>query len=288
MKTGIIISVVAILTIAVIYLYSAKNRENLSLSQWMPSKEDCSSLIKPPPPVLPAYPDGTPVDCNLPKDKRLRLKNCSAYATFKPETSCAGCGGCSSCRSKKMLYPIDSCFKTTPTRENMTDIPLPPISEDLELVYETTVRKFSPDMLKRSLDNGDLVVSAKSKDVIEYLLYKLKYPGGNGYPDFYKIDGAVTVLTKDGKNYYYMIDYPIKYKPKNIRNYINTTPYTDYAVDAWRAGTRLLESCSPVLVFKNMKPSGKLMKKPPPVNEGECCKSVWGPPYGCGNWLLRV
>jgi hypothetical protein len=241
-------AVIIFIMIAVVIIVT-RDRESLSVSQWMPLKEDCSSLIRPPAPVLPPYNKDTKIDCNLRGDRRLRLKNCDFYDTFLPETSCSGCGGCSSCKANTVLYPKESCFQATPSRHQDAVI-LPPVPDVLTPIYQTTVNKMKMDDVHRFLKNGDLIVSAKSLDVINYLVKKLQYPGGNGYPDFYNVDGPVTVVRRVGTGYYYMIDYPIKYIPKNIENYVNTTPYIDYAIKAWIAGTRLEESCSPVVVFR--------------------------------------
>jgi hypothetical protein len=268
-----------------------KNTEGLSVNQRAPSKEDCTSLIKPPAPVMPPYGKNTEIACNVPGDKRLRLKDCKAYQTFRDETSCAGCGGCSSCKAKPMLYNRETCFQNRFIRENLTTVKLPPVREDCVPIMKTTVKKLRSCDVASALENGDLIIAAKNMKMIEYMVQKLQYPGGNGFPSFYEVDGPVTVLTKDGKNYYYMIDYPIKYIPKNINKYVNTTIYSDQAMDAWRAGSRLQESCSPVIIFKNSKPNKvENVQNPraPKVPVGECCKSVWGAPYGCGNWTLRV
>jgi len=265
----IIIAIIVIITLIALLFLSV--REPLSLSQWMP-QQDCSCFIKKPAEVLPPYSKDTKIDCNLKPDYRLRLKNCDFYNTFKDETSCSGCGGCSvrsnntlldprgvdtlqsintsSCKPSKVLYPIEPCFHLTPNKHNPTTLALPPVPEKLKIVYTTTVKNMSKDMIRHFLRNGDIIVSAKSLSVIDYLINKLKYPGGNGYPDFYKVDGPVTVVTRYGEGYYYMIDYPIKYTPANIENYVNTVQSMDYAVDAWTAGTRLQQSCDPVIVLR--------------------------------------
>lgn len=277
-----------LIVILIVVFYLSKRRENLSLSQWMPNKEDCSSLIQPPAPVMDPYPKNVRINCNLPGDKRLRLKNCSFYRTFSDETLCAGCGGCSSCLSKPMLYSKDTCFKTTPTKDNNTTVRLPPIADENPVLETTTIKNMNINKVMKHVEAGDLVISAKNMKVIEYLLFKLKYPGGNGFPDFYNVDGPVTVLTKDGGIYYYIIDYPIKYRPNNINKYVNSTVYSDYIKDAWIAGIRLQENCNPVVIFKNNKDVNFINPLEPKKIKTECCKSVWGPPYGCGNWTLRV
>jgi hypothetical protein len=243
----IVIAVIVIITLIALLFLSVK--EPLSLSQWMP-QQDCSCFIKKPAEVLPEYSKDTKIDCSLTPDRRLRLKNCDFYNTFKDETSCSGCGGCASCKASKVLYPIEPCFQLTPDKHNPTTLALPPVPEKVKIVYTTTVKNMSKDMIRKFLRNGDIIVSAKSLNVIDYLINKLKYPGGNGYPDFYKVDGPVTVVTRYGEGYYYMIDYPIKYTPENIENYVNTVESMEYAVDAWTAGTRLQQSCDPVIVLR--------------------------------------
>lgn len=283
------IVIVSIFIIVILFFLTSKSRENLSLSQILTSK-DCSCLIKKPAPVLAPYSKDTVIACNVPGDKSLRLKNCSFYSTYSPDTSCPGCesSGCSSCRSKKTYYDnSEDCFQSSPGLVNTTDIPLPPI-KNIQLIKKTTIKNISKTQIQQHLEQGDLIVAAKSPEVIENLLIKLKFSGGNGYPDFYYIDGPVVLLTKDGRNYYYVIDYPIKYNPKNIKKYINTTPYSDYALDAWFAGSRMLEGCYPVYIYKNNKPVKQNSPKKPNIIKGECCKSVWGVPYGCGDWTQRV
>lgn len=283
--------IVGAVILIVLSMVLIKKREYLSLSQWLPSKEDCSQFIRKPDTVLPPYPKNTVIDCGLPGDRRLRLKNCSFYNTYSPGEKC------SSCCPKPLLEPDCQDFKEADvlTALNSPSTPglnLPKVSTTLIPVYEGKIGDLTKKQVSEYLEAGHLIASANTKTQLHKLVRKLQLPNGNGYPNFTKIDGPVVYLKKDNGIYYYGIDYCSKWNPPQIHNYVNATPYTNYAFLAYESGAQLLEPCYPVVVLASEN-SENQKTNPEPVNspkleKAECCKSVWGSPFGCGNWTSRV
>ena len=268
--------------------YNYNKREGLSLSQWMPFKEDCSQFIQKREPVLPEYPKNVKIDCNLPGDRRPRLKPQSFYATYSNDEKC------SSCCPKPLLKEECNDFREVDLRTALNspkdhDLNLPLVNLDLQTVYKGKLGDLTKKQVSDFLESGHLIVSANTPTQIEKLVQKLQRPNGNGYPNFTKIDGPVVYLKKSGSDYYYGIDYPSKWNPPNIHKYINKTPFTNFAFLAYESGAKLLEPCYPLVVLSSPKDSGnQIITHSPKLEKAECCKSVWGVPYGCGNWTDRV
>lgn len=258
-KTGILIVIVGLI---LFLLYQLKNCgcEGISVSQMWDKGKDCTKFIRPKMYVPP--------------------KPCGFHDTFAKDSRCSSCKDCVSIVDK------NSCFNER-AEKYTGNVILPPISENILLVKKTSIDKLDLNEVMKHLDQGDLIVSAKNEQMIEYLIHKIQFAGGNGYPDFYYVDGPVIVMQKNESDYYYMVDYPIKYNPKNMKKYSNVVDNVSDATSTYTLGARLLEGCSPVYIFKTKYETEKSKQKDV-VCKKKCKKSIWGSRYGCGNWLLRV
>ena len=185
--------------------------------------------------------------------------------------------------------------------------PFPPVVDGMEVVAQKQLRHTSELDVYKHLEQGGMIVGAKNGKVIDYAMKKLMEAtaagGDQGYPNFYYIDGPVLIMSKVGKNYFWMIDYPIKYNPENFSNYVNTSTNWNIAKTAYQAGRKLLELDAPIIFFSAdpgvqfqlraaayaCLPDGAPQSNTDFYYPGCTSKScLWGPDYGSGNWLMRV
>jgi hypothetical protein len=186
-------------------------------------------------------------------------------------------------------------------------VPFPPVVNGMEPVVHKQLRHVSELDVFKHLQQGGLVIAAKNGKVIEYAMKKLAETtiagGDQGYPNFYYIEGPILIMSKVGDNYFWMIDYPIKYTPENFSKYVNTSKSWNIAKTAYQAGRKLLDLESPVIFFSASPPVQFKLKASayaclpegaPQSNTdyfypGCATRScLWGPDYGSGNWLTRV
>jgi hypothetical protein len=184
-------------------------------------------------------------------------------------------------------------------------VPFPPVIPGFEPIAQKQMRHVSELNVYKHLQNGGLIVGAKSGDVISYAMKVLTEQtlGRQGYPEFYYIDGPVLIMSKVGDNYFWMIDYPIKYNPENFPKYVGTSKNWLIAKTAYQNGRKLLDLNSPIIFFSAnsmlqqqlIATTAKCMPDGAPQSNtdfyypGCTTKScLWGPDYGNGNWLNRV
>jgi hypothetical protein len=158
-------------------------------------------------------------------------------------------------------------------------IPFPKISKNIQLLAHKEMNYITEKDVFQHLENNGLIIAANDGSIVDYTLKKLIEQTSNnyGYPNFYYINGPILVMTKlNNGNYFWMIDYPIKYNPGNIFNYINTSNNWNIAKTAFNTGRKLLNLNAPFFFFYDNN------------NIYENFNCVYGPEYGSGNWLLRV
>lgn len=218
--------------------------------------------------------------------------------------SCASCdAGTHVCLEPGSTFDSGSTFM----RNLPCPVPFPPIVPGMELLAQKQMRHVSVLDVYNHLQQGGLIIGSNSGKIADYAMKKLieetEAAGTKGYPNFYYIDGPVLVMNKVANNYYWMIDYPIKYTPENFGDYVNTSTDWNIAKTAYHAGIKLLNpdapifffSASPAVQFKlrattfSCIPDGSPQSNTDFYYPGCSSKScLWGPDYGDGNWLTRV
>jgi len=110
--------------------------------------------------------------------------------------------------------------------------------------------RISEAEIHNHLNKGGLIIGANTLETAEYAMKKLveqtSHPNAHGLPNFYYVNGPLVVMTKENGEYYWMIDYPIKYNPGNILNYVNKSQYWNVAKTMYRIGMKLLNNYAPV------------------------------------------
>lgn len=219
-------------------------------------------------------------------------------------------GSCQSCQANEYTcLEAAGTFDSGSTflRNLPCPVPFPPVIPGFELVAQKQSRHVSELDIYKHLQAGGLVIGANDGKVADYAMKKLieaTLAGGNqGYPNFYYIKGPVVILNKVNENYFWMIDYPIKYNPENFSNYVNTSDNWNIAKTAYQAGRKLLNPNAPFFFFsacpdvqKKLRktayacvPDGASQSSTDYYYQGCTSKScLWGPDYGSGNWLMRV
>ncbi|KKL80225.1 hypothetical protein LCGC14_2006910 [marine sediment metagenome] len=219
-------------------------------------------------------------------------------------------GSCQSCsKNEYTCLEAAGTFDSGSTflRNLPCPAPFPPVVSGLEPTAQKQLRHVSELDVYKHLEQGGLIVAANNGNVIDYIMKKLMEAtaaaGAQGYPNFYYIDGPVLVMSKVGKNYFWMIDYPIKYNPENFPNYVNTSTNWNIAKTAYQAGRKLLNLDAPVIFFSADQaaqfqlraaafaclPDGAPESNTDYYYPGCTSKScLWGPDYGAGNWLMQV
>lgn len=181
-------------------------------------------------------------------------------------------------------------------------VPFPPIELGYYEKRPFELRNLTELGLYNILESGNLVISALDlenvKKVFNQLVLATKECGIMGYADFYYINSSIFVMYKKNGWWYYMFDFPIKYNPENIENYVNKTRDWRVAKTAFHNAANMLRPDSPVVVFEPI-----LKLDCPSVIDSKpeaCCPrkrkkriddcEIWpfGQPYGSGNWTHRV
>lgn len=239
--------------------------------------------------------------CNCKKCTCKQCHKCNCNLNFYK-------GSCKSC--KKDEY---TCLQAAGTFDSGTTflrnlpcpVPFPPVLPGMELTAHKQSRHVSELDIYKHLEEGGLVISANTGKIAEYALQKLVQNtlarGNQGYPNFYYIQGPILVLSKVGDDYFWMIDYPIKYNPENFSKYVNTSKSWNITKTAYKAGRRLLNDDAPFFFFDADSKVRVELEKYACIPKGEPqsstdyyypgCTSkscLWGPDYGSGNWLNRV
>lgn len=238
------------------------------------------------------------------------------FKPLAPQRLCGACAdsvanksSCKSCTGDYTCLEAGSTFDSgsTMARNLPCPAPFPPVVPGMQPVMHKQLMHTSELDIYNHLEQGGLIVAANSGDVIDYTMKVLQEHtlanSRTGYPDFYYINGPVLVMSKVGSNYYWMIDYPIKYNPQNFANYVNTSSVWNIAKTAYQAGRKLLNLNAPVIFFAGGPNSGACLKAAaaacmpegqpqsntdyyyPGCSQKSC---LWGPRYGSGNWLTRV
>jgi len=220
-----------------------------------------------------------------------------------PKSSCSSCNGDYTCLEPGSTFDSGS----TMARNLPCPAPFPPVLPGFEPIMHKQLMHTSELDIFNHLNHGDLLIAANKGDTISYVMKKLQEHtlsnSRKGYPDFYYIEGPILVMSKVGNNYYWMVDYPIKYTPENFKNYVNTSDNWNIAKTAYNAGIKLLNKNAPVIFFAadsnvhqklraaavKCLPVGQPQSNTDYYYPGCADKScLWGPKYGSGNWLTRV
>jgi hypothetical protein len=219
-------------------------------------------------------------------------------------------GSCQSCRDGEYTcLEAAGTFDSGSTflRNLPCPVPFPPAVSGMKPIAHKQLQHVSELDVYKHLEQGGMIVGANDGKVADYAMKKLMEAtaaGGNqGYPNFYYINGPVLIMSKVGENYFWMIDYPIKYNPENFSNYVNTSTNWNIAKTAYQAGRKLLNLNAPIFFF-SADPATQFQLRAAAyacLPEGESqsntdfyypgCDSkscLWGPRYGSGNWLLQV
>lgn len=144
---------------------------------------------------------------------------------------------------------------TTYLRDLPCPIQFPPVLpiDNYPKVVDEYLQNVSLKHIRTHLDGGGLIIAANSPKIVKYVFEKLvqqtQVGGNNGYPNMYYINGPIIVMTKVNGEYYWMIDYPIKYNPGNYDNYVNHSSSWNIAQTAYNAGRKLLNPESSVFFF---------------------------------------
>lgn len=221
-----------------------------------------------------------------------------------PKSSCSSCNSNEyTCLEAAGTFDSGSTF----LRNLPCPVPFPPVVAGLEPIGQKQLMHVSELDIFQHLEKGGLIVGANKGKVIDYTMKKLMEAtanlGGQGYPNFYYIDGPVLVMSKVGDNYFWMVDYPVKYNPENFSKYVNTSTSWNIAKTAYNAGKKLLNLDAPVIFFSadpsvqfqlrasayaclpDGNPQSNTDSYYPGCNSKSC---LWGPDYGSGNWLMQV
>lgn len=322
-----LIYVILILLALIIFVVCYSRKENLSLSQFpVPTCSTCKSCK--------FYSCGKCGTIYQEQNKVGQTCDCGGFNVYRTPVveSCYGQtlkGGpdvgpiqtcteefrlpkksCHSCREKEhTCVQAAGTFDSGSTflRNLPCPVPFPPVVPGMDIVAHKQLRHLSELDVYKHLEQGGLIIAANDGDVVDYTMKKLiesTAAGGNqGYPNFYYINGPVLVMNKVGDNYFWMIDYPIKYNPENFSNYVNTSKNWNIAKTAYQAGKKLLNldapvfffSADPAVQFKLQStafaclPEGSSESNTDYYYPGCDSKScLWGPRYGSGNWQLHV
>jgi hypothetical protein len=314
MNNVIIYTIVGIILVVSLYLILRNKKEGLSLSQFpVPTCSTCKSCK--------FYTcggcdnwyqlqnqEGQPCDCGgFPVYRTALSKSClngkegltvgqPALVEFvNPEnpTDCAQAAG---------TFDGGSTFM----RDLPCPVPFPRVGKGLKLVAHKQSRHVSEADIYNHLEQGGLIIGANEGSIADYALSTLmkESTSNEGYPNFYYIKGPVVILTKLNNTYFWMIDYPIKYNPINITNYINISDNWGIAKTMYQTGRKLLNSNAPFFFFSYERPEDYrrvcktafacLPEGQPQSNtdyyKGKCATKscLWGSPYGDGNWTERV
>lgn len=333
MDNSIIYIIVIIAALAFVVMRMRNNKENLSLSQFpVPTCSTCKSCK--------FYTCGNcgtfyqeqnkvgqTCDCGGFNVYRTQVKPSCYRQTLKgdpevgpvqtckedfrlPHVHIPTKGSCTSCnKNEYTCLEAAGTFDSGSTflRNLPCPVPFPPVVPGMEPTVQKQLRHVSELDVFQQLEQGGLVVAANNGKVIDYTMKKLMETtaaaGNQGYPDFYYIEGPIVVMSKVGDNYFWMIDYPIKYNPGNFSNYVNTSKNWNIAKTAYHAGIKLLNQNAPVIFFSANPavqfqlraaayaclPDGAPQSNTDYYYPGCDSKScLWGPRYGSGNWLTRV
>lgn len=181
-------------------------------------------------------------------------------------------------------------------------IPYPPVTPDYKVAEENVLGLTVINDYKRYLDSGSLIISAQDNGSVEKIFNLLVQTyldqGRGGYADFYYIEGPVLILTRVGKYYYYMYDRPIRYTPTTLSNFVNRTDNWNIVKGIILKAINQMRDDFPLFVFnplleKNITvpfPDKSCAEAPEEcrTNSRNGLDGIWGPPYGSGNWTLRV
>lgn len=219
-------------------------------------------------------------------------------------------GSCYSCRKNEYTcLEAAGTFDSGSTflRNLPCPVPFPPVVPGMKLIGQKQLRHTSELDIYQHLEQGGLIVGANDGNVADYAMKKLMETtaaGGNqGYPNFYYINGPVLIMSKVGDNYFWMVDYPIKYTPENFSDYVNTSKSWNIAKTAYQSGRKLLNLNAPLFFFtanpavkshleatayaclRDGAPQSNTDYYYPGCDRKSC---LWGPRYGSGNWLMQV
>jgi hypothetical protein len=128
---------------------------------------------------------------------------------------------------------------------------IPPIMPGLQVFAHKQSLRVSEADIKDHLDAGGVVMAANTGAIIDFTMKSIIKQNTTraGYPDFYYIVGPIVVMMKANGRYYWMIDYPIKYTPANIKNYVNSDRNWNVAKTFFHMGRRLLNPTAPFIFF---------------------------------------
>jgi len=219
------------------------------------------------------------------------------------ESSCVSCAGPDQhvCLQAAGTYDGGSTW----LRNLPCPVSFPPVVKDMKIIAHKQLMHTSELDVFQHLEKGGLVIAANDGNTVDYALKTLMantYDTRTGYPNFYYINGAVLVMTKINGVYFWMIDYPIKYNPENIANYVNSSTEWNVAKGHYNLGKNLLNRNAPV--FFMMPPNGNSSGPQPtpyacmPTGQSQSSTDVyypgcvsksclWGPKFGSGNWTLK-
>ena len=124
---------------------------------------------------------------------------------------------------------------------------------DLQILATLNLNDINENVLFNYLNNDALLIIANNGETVYKIIQKLldhTVVGDEvGFPDFYDVEGPVLVMNKVKGKYFWMIDYPIKYTPSNIRNYVNTSRDWEVAKSMFYLGHRLIHPEAQVYFF---------------------------------------
>lgn len=230
-----------------------------------------------------------------------KVRTCKEHYKFPIKSVCQKCT--LTCPPTQGTFESGSTF----ARDLPCPVTFPPVLPGYQIASHKQSMHVSDLDIHKALERNELIIAANDGNIVDYVMKKLieqTQVGGNyGYPDFYNINGPVVVMTKVGRYYYWMIDYPIKYTPDNYSNYVNRSENWNIAKTMYHAGRKLLNANAPFIFFS----ANRLLKNKVKIAAAKCmptghaqsntdyyypgCNSkscLWGPDYGDGNWLLHV
>lgn len=132
--------------------------------------------------------------------------------------------------------------------------PFPRVTGKEEVIADTLLNLVSEADVKAHLDGGGTIVVAENAQLAAHALNEIvretAIAGRQGYPYFYNIPGPIVVMNKVGKDYYWMIGYPISYIPANISKFVNMNDNWNVAKKAYHVGLRNLQPTATMVFLK--------------------------------------
>jgi len=132
---------------------------------------------------------------------------------------------------KNIQTTFDDSIKHSDSHYTVNTLTIPEIKKEYQPFAYGTKSQLTLDLFEDIFNNNMMILVARDDKALlslyRHLLQQTYVGNTQGFPDFYYIPGSVLVLEPRNETIYYMIDYPIKYTPKNFPNYVNknSNPY---------------------------------------------------------------